>query len=298
MKKILLIYILILAGLGVLFSVLDQSSEYIIEKKVWQVNKQKMDIAKDPIAVPDQKYELVIRQYRDLMARYPDSRLTPGLYNSIGEIYGLKKDFVMARAIFAEIQVRYPDNRELKASALFETGRTYEVEGNWVKANEIYQNIIEEYPLTEVGLNVPLYIANFYRKQNDYQGTVGAYEVAIRLYSTIARVHEGTRHGLKALRNLASCYLEQKRWDEAIKELGTVLEKYATTDYLTPQSAEITVKTINITAGYKLKNYDAAIKLYEGILERNPGHPLEAYLNKVISAFNQLKEMNYHVADH
>ena len=99
------------------------------------------------------------------------------------------------------------------------------------------------------------------------------------------------------MRHLSNCYLDQNRWAEAISTLGSTLEKYSTSDYLTVKDVDLIIKTINITAAYKLKDYDVAIRLYQEIIARNPGHPLINYLHKVIDAFNQLKEKGVQVSD-
>ena len=161
----------------------------------------------------------------------------------------------------------------------------------------MYLSVIDEYPLTDVGLNTPIHIANYYRNQNDFQGAMNAYEFAIRHYSSIATTHDNTKAGLSAMRHLSNSYLDQNRWLEAITTLGIVLEKYSTSGYLTIKDVDLIIKTINITAAYQLKDYDIAISLYKKIIARNPGHPLKDYLNKVINAFNQLKEKGIQVSD-
>jgi len=126
---------------------------------------------------------------------------------------------------------------------------------------------------------------------------MSAYEFAIRHYLSISSAHANTKAGLSALRHLANCYLDQNRWEDAISTLGLILEKYSTSDYLTTKDADMVIKSINITAAYQLKDYDVAISLYEGIINQNPRHPLNDYLNKVIDAFNQLKVKGVQVSD-
>ena len=103
--------------------------------------------------------------------------------------------------------------------------------------------------------------------------------------------------GFNALRYLSNCYLEQDQWNEAIGTLGSILEIYASSGHLTVKSADMMVKTINIISAYQLKDYDVAIRLYQGILDRNPEQPLRDYLKKVVDAFNQLKEKGVQVSE-
>lgn len=296
MKKVLSVYLIILLGVFVTLSLFDQKSDYIIEKKIWRIYQQQLDIAKDPNVIPDRSFEKVIDGYKAIIQNYPNSYLIPRLHIRVGEVYMLRKDYEGARAIFYEFMKSYPDNKEAAAEALFKAGGTYETTDNWPEAYKVYQNVISEYTLTNVGLSMPVYIANYHRNQNDFQATMTAYEFAVRHYSSIASTHDNTKAGLSAMRHLANCYLDQNRWTEAISALGLILEKYTISNYLTLKDIDMVIKTINITAAYQLKDYDVAVSLYEEIVARNPEHPLKGYLNKVIDAFNQLKEKGIQVS--
>jgi len=297
MKRIVLIYLIILFGLFGILSMLDQKSDYIVEKKIWKIYKAQIDVAKDPNVVPERNFERIINEYRGIIAKYPNSRLIPGLHIRIGEIYVLRKDYEEARKIFFGLHEYYPDNKELLAEAMFQAGKTYETDDNWPEAYKVYKNIIDDFPLTDIGLSTPIYVANYYRNQNDLQGTMGAYEIAINHYKGLASAHENKSVGMRAMRHLANCYLDQNRWTEAIDTLGVILEKYSASNYLTVKNIDMIIKTINITAAYQLKDYDIAISLYQGIITRNPRHPLNDYLNRVIDAFDQLKEKGVQVSE-
>lgn len=296
MKKILSIYLIILIGIFIALSIVDRRSNYVIEREIWKIYQQQLDIAKDPAVVPSRSFEKAINGYKKIITKYPNSHFIPGVHIRIGEMHMLNKDYEGARTIFYDLIKLFPDNKEIAAEALLKIGGTYEVTGNWPKAHKVYQDIIQEYTLTDVGLTVPIHIANYYKNQNDFQATMNAYEFAIRHYSSIASTHK-TKAGLTAMRHLANSYLDQNRWSEAISTLGSILEKYTASNYLTAKDVDMLIKTINITAAYQLKDYDIAISLYQGIIARNPNHPLKNYLNRVIDAFNQLEEKGIQVSD-
>ncbi len=297
MKKILIIFVSVLAGLFIGLFLLGQRGDYTVEKKVWRLHQEYVDIAKDPAVIPDRTFDDVIAAYEKIISQYPDSNLTPGLYIRLGEIYALRKDYEKAREVLGKIVQLYPDNRELCADAIFKTGKTYELAENWVKASQIYTGIIKTYPETDTALGVPVYIAGYYRKQNDFQKTMEAYEIAIGYYNRTASEYAGEKAGLTALRLLSNCYLEQNRWQESINTLGRILEKYSTSGFLEANDVDMTIKTINIMSAYQLKDYNVAIALYQGIIDRNPELPLSSYLQKVIDAFNQLREKGVEPAD-
>ena len=296
MKKALISYLVILIGLFVLLSVLDSGGEYAAEKKVWKIQRRFSEIAKDPGSVPDLKYDEVIGELRETVNEYPDSRLVPDLYVFLGRLYAMKKDYAAAREQFRTIIRKYPDDKDASANALFSVGKTYEAGDNWTKAYGTYKSILEKYPETNVALGVPLYIARYHKGKGEAQSAVLAYDLAENYYKKIASENSGKPLGFNALRYLSNCYLEQDRWNEAIDTLGSILETYAPLGHLTVKSADMMIKTINIVSSYQLKDYNVAIRLYQGILDRNPEHPMRDYLEKIIDAFNQLKEKGVVVA--
>lgn len=296
MKKTLITYITVLVVLFVVFSVLGTKGEYAVERKVWKLHKQYADIRKDPNVIPDKTFEKIIKGYQKIIDQYPQSRLTQGIHFIIGRVYLLKKDYTTARAKFNEIVGLYPQNPETQAQAFAAVGQSYELEKNWPEAAKIYEQILKDYPLTQTGLGIPIYLANHHKNTNDYQKTMEAYERAIVHYAGVASKNADSFIEFNALRYLANCYLEQKRWTEAINTLGTILEKYADAQHMNVQTADTIIKTINVVSSYQLKDYDAAINIYKNIINKKSDHPLNAYLQKMIDAFSQLKEKGVKLA--
>ena len=296
MKKALLSYVIILVGIFVVFSLWGSQGDYAIEQKVWKIHKQYFDILKDPNVIPDKTFDQVIQGYKKIIERYPHSKMTPGLHFLIGRVHSLKKDYETARQKFQEITTIYPDKPELHAEALAAAAATYEAEKNWPQAKKTYDDILLKYPLTRTGLGIPIYIASYYKNQNDYRQTIEAYEKAVRHYQSAAQEHPDSVVEYTALRYLSNCYLDQKRWSEAVQILGKILQKYAKADYMNIKTADTIIKTINVVCSYQLKDYDVAIKIYQDIIHGDPNHSLNAYFQKMIDAFNKLKEKGVQVS--
>lgn len=296
MKKTLITYISVLVVLFIIFSIWGIKGEYAVERKVWRLHKQYADILKDPNVIPDKTFEKVIKGYQRIIDQHPKSRLTQGIRFIIGRVYLLKKDYTTARTKFNEIVALYPDNQETQAQAHAAIGQSYELEKNWPEASKTYEQVLKNYAVTPTGLGIPIYLANHYKNMNDYQRTMEAYERAIIHYSNIASQNPDSFIEYNAWRYLANCYLEQKRWSEAISTLGKILEKYADAQHMNVQTADTIIKTINVVSSYQLKDYDAAITIYKNIISKKSDHPLSAYLQKMIDAFNQLKEKGVRLA--
>lgn len=296
MKRILIAYIAILVGIFAVLSWLGRNSDYAIEQMVWKVQKEYLDIVKDPKVIPEQTYVKVIKGYQKIIDRYPNSTLTPRIRFLMGHVYFLKKDYETARKKFNELIKLYPSNKALHAEALGAVGRTYEIENDWPQAQRTYDRIMADYPDTPTGFGIPLYLANHYKEQNDYQKTMDAYDRAIKHYLSLTQSNPGSPIEYNALRYLSNCYLDQKRWREGVETLGEILQKYAKGNYMNIQTADTIIKTINAISVYQIKDYDLPVQIYQNIIQQNPDHPLNAYFQKMIDALNTLKAKSVQVS--
>ena len=289
MKKAILIYIGILTGFFVLFSLLDRNSDYAVEQMAWKVQREYIDILKDPKVVPEQTFNKVIRDYQRIIERHPNSKLTPGIRMLVGNVYHVKKDYETSREKFNEIVKLYPESKELQAQALSAIGRTYESQDNWPGARKVYDRIVADYALTRTGLGVPIYIANHYKAQNDYQKTMDAYDRAITHYNTLAAQNPDSPAEYNSLRYLSNCYLDQKRWDEAVEVLGKIAAKYGRPEHMNIRTLDIILKTINTVSVYQLKDYELPRQIYQDIITKYPDHPWKDYFQKMINTLSTLK---------
>lgn len=289
MKKIILICLGILAGVFILLSLLGRNSDYAIEQMTWKLQREYIDILKDPKVVPEQTFNKIIRDYQKIIDRHPGSRLTPGIRMLVGNVYHVKKDYETSREKFNEVIKLYPQNRELQAQAHSAIGKTYEAQDNWPGARKVYDHIVADYALTKTGLGVPIYIANHYKSQNDYQKTMDAYDRAITHYNTLAAQNPDSPAEYSSLRYLGNCYLDQKRWREAVEVFGKMADKYGRPEHMNIRSLDTLLKTINTVSVYQLKDYDLPLSIYQDIIEKNPDHPMKNYFAKMIDVLTALK---------
>ena len=290
-----LIYIGILTGVFVLFSLLGINSDYAVEQMAWKVQREYLDILKDPKIVPGQTFDKVIKDYQKIIERYPNSKLTPGIRMLVGNVYHVKKDYETSREKFNEIIKLYPQNKELQAQAHSAIGRTYEAQDNWPGARKVYDRIVADYALTRTGLGVPIHIANHYKAQNDYQKAMDAYDRAIAHYNTLAAQNPDSPAEYSSLRYLGNCYLDQKRWREAVEVFGKVTDKYGRPEHMNIRTLDTILKTINTVSVYQLKNYEFPLQIYQDIIAKNPNHPWKSYFQKMIDTLSTLKAKSVQV---
>lgn len=289
MKKTILILLAVWVGLYFVLSFLD-SSDYAMEKKLWYAQKQFELLSRDPKAVPDQNFDDLIRQYEKIIKQYPTAPLTPNIYTKIGNIYILRKDYIKARANYQEVLKRYPKKDSLCAEALLQIGNSYAAEQKIETAVKTYQEVQARYPLTLIGLNMPLYISDFYTQRKDLTEAANVLKSAVLYYQSLAKDHPNSEIEFEARWLLGTTYFMQQRWEQGIQTLGELLDDFAKTQYLNPRNAENIVKTINTISVLNLKNYDFPVNLYKNFIKKNPKHPLNNYLENHIKGLQFINE--------
>jgi len=291
MKKIITTFCLVLVGLFIFLSLLD-SGEFAMEKKLWYAQKQYEALARDPKAVPDKSFQELADRYAAIIKRYPDASLTPKVYIKIGKIYLMKKDYGKARASYQEILKRYSKNDALCAEAILNVGDSYSIEGRNEQALREYQSVLERYPLTTIGINMPLYLADFHLRNKNAEESAAALRMAIGFYQKVAKENPNTPLEFEARWLLATTYLAQQKWETGVRSFGDILSDFSQSKALTPQVAMTIIKNINTISVSNLKNFDLPVEIYTNFIEKNPKHPLNGYLDYAVKVLTELKTKN------
>ncbi len=289
MKKISLILLLILIFIFLTLSLVDKS-DYMIHKRLWYIQKQFDQVARDPNVVPDEKFKHLVQQYHRIIKQYPHSQKAARVHLQIARVYLLQKQNTSARNTLFEVIKKYPQDSELSAEAFFIIGQIYEEEGNWPEALKYYEKIQNEYALSTIGLSIPLFLAQSYLKRNEPVKAGASFEKALNFYRRIAAEHPNSDLGFNSLRFMATTNFSLEQWREGIQDLGRVLDEYSQEPYLNPQRAHLILRTISQISIIKLKDYDLAIGIYEKFVFEHPQHPLIPRIQEMIKNLKILQE--------
>jgi len=292
MKKTLQICVVILVGIFVLLTVLDYKGEYASQKELWKINKYFVEIAQDPNAAPSASFDKAAAQFNSYLKKFPNSSSTPIAHILLGRAHLLKKDYNKAREIYEEIVVKYKDRPEIAVQAVAEIGRSYADQGDIDGVMRVYDRIVADFPLTDLGLRTPLLKAKYYFDHNELQKASEAFSSAIVYYKQLIVKHPDSDIEYSALRLIASCYLAQERWEEAINVFSEMLLDFADPRYLNAQRAQTALNTINTISIVKLENYDLPIGIYQKFITKYPEHPITPTLEGMIKSFEVLKQKN------
>ncbi len=291
MKKTLLILMGALVVIYVALTLVDTKTEYVLEKKLWRIQKDFSAIAQDPKAAPDNQYDATIAKYRKLIKEYPQARLAPQMYFQIGRLQEMRKNFDAARIVFKEASDAFKDNASIVSDAMYRVGLSFEQEGKIADAVSIYREIGKTFPKTRVGFSMPLYVASVYRRLGDPVRQNQALAEAEDFYRKIlTETEDVSLSQLEVLRSLATTLLGQQKWNGAYQVLERTLLTFARSPNLRPQAAGGIVRTLSVIGVAQLKDMPRVLQTFAVFKEQNPEHPLNGYLEQVKASLEQLKE--------
>ena len=292
MKKSIIIYLSILIGVFIVLNLFDIRGEYAAEKAMWRINQKFSRITKDPDSIPEAEFNSVIKNYLAFKNKYSYSKLAPIAHVLAARVYLVKKDYVKARGVYEEIAKTYKNNPNICAQAIFEIGESYNRENNFQNMVAALKRLIKEYPLTDLGFQAPISLAELCIKKGDLELGQQYLNEAIFHYNALILKYKEPYVVFNAKRSTVICYMALKQWNKALDILSEILIKFPETKYLNPQRADKIISSINMIAITKLKNYDLPIGIYQDFVNKYPKHPYRNALEAMIKSLKLLKEKN------
>jgi len=241
------------------------NDEYAIEKKYWKAKRQADKILSNPHASPPNELERTVYSLNKFSENFPKSNLGIDADFSIAYLYMVKENYDLGRAQLKKIIQKYQKSKELVAQALFLIGNSYELQDKWPSALEQYKTIMQDYPETKRGLEVPIYITEHYKIKYEPDKMMSALGEAISYYKAMAAKYPVTPLSFKMDMLVAQCYSEMKDWQGAVNTLNAML-----TTYNGKVSFEGILLNLASIYSQKLNNPAKAIEILEVLLKEYP----------------------------
>ena len=217
-------------------------------------------------ATPEQ-YAEAIRNFEQVTQKAAGTAWAARAHVAIGSLYALQKQYANARQAFGLAIQNYNQYRTLCQSARYAIAKTYEAEQQWDEAVKLYEEIADYYPLTQMGLEAPLYIAAGYTKHQETELAAKAYESAAHRYAKLIPDLPTPEAALTVKGYLVLAYQQIGEWDDAV----TLLEEMESA----PQQVNRPLVLLSLGSIYQAKRGDAAKAqaLYTKLAEEFPDHP-------------------------
>jgi len=241
--------------------------EYRLERMYYYANKDYMEILKNPFQTNKDQIDDVIAEFDRIININPEWDGIGNVRYAIAHLYFLKRDFGKAKAKFKKIISDFPYQIGMCIQAKFFIGVCYEQEGKWDKALATFEKIMKDYPLAQLSIELPHYIAQYYQRHKKYHQAEDILRNAITNYESMISTYPYERKLIIVLEDvILHTYKELDDWDGVINTLQKIAIKYHKTD----RGAEALYR---LAKTYESKNkIEKAIELYKQFIKDYPKH--------------------------
>lgn len=283
MKRTLIILSSILIAVFIALSILSSGGTYDAEKLLYGALRAGKKIMANPDVVPPSVAIYIEKNLRHIVRNYPGTSVAETARMKIAEFYVLTKHYDKAIEALDDIIYSSEKNMPKLSHALFLKGNVYEKKNQWFKALAVYRTLRDRCEDTALGLQIPLYVADYYTKNSMAAEAIGAYNDAASFYKRVSREKRGTIAGYRASNYLASSYMNLKRFDDAGRVVEEIMNSYPSTASYTqhlPSVEYIFVK--------QLKEPKKALEIYKRVQQKTKNARLQAVLKKKISELEKI----------
>lgn len=285
MKKIIIVMLSVLVAMYIILSVVTSGSEYAAEKLFYRAMKMNGKISANPDVAPPRLLAYVENNFKAVLAKYPKSEVARTAGITLTEFYIVNKRYEDALSR-ADLMIKaYDKNPTVLSAAYFLKGRAYEKQDKWPAALKEYKKLRDDYTNTELGMQMPLYIAKYYADNGKDADSRQAYNDAAAFYKRLEKENSGKGLGYVSNMLLLQAYMGVKNYEEAGNVIEETIDKYrsgTTLRQLLPQVENIIVK--------ELKRPDKAIGIYKNIKVNTKDEKLIKFLDKKIKLLEKEKQ--------
>ncbi|MFH1624325.1 MAG: outer membrane protein assembly factor BamD [Pseudomonadota bacterium] len=173
----------------------------------------------------------------------------------------------------------FHEPRSDTVQGLFYDGLDYFEEGNYRKAREAFQELRDRYPLSKYSIVAELRIADCYYYSKEYTEAIFQYEEFLKLHPTNPVIpYVIFQMGMANFDQILSIDRDQTFTKEAVKQFEYLISRYPSSTYAAAAQEKLAICKERLSEHefyvghlyFKRKKYKAALRRFEGILEKFP----------------------------
>ncbi len=284
MKKIILLLVAILIGLYIVLAILGSKGEYAAEKMYYDAGRVAEKIAANPDVVPPKSIDYIEKKLKTLLQKFPTSETARVVDIKLAEFYISLKKYDLAITQLDAVIKKHAKNKTMLSMAYFLKGLAYERQEKWADALKQYEIVRDSYAETQVGLQVPVYIGNYYMAKGREADARQAYGEAIQFYKKLEEENSGKPLGYMASLYVIQAYMRADNFEAAAVEIEKDLDKY-----YSPMTLVQLLPLVEHIIVVKLNDPEKAIAIYRSILAKSKDQKLNIALEKRIKALSEKK---------
>jgi len=176
--------------------------------------------------------EEALREYEEVRASLTgrDTLLRPTIMFNEALVHLHQKRYSEVRRIIGILKADYRGYFDNTPDAQFAAARSFELEGNWDRAETEYKFLIENYQGTEQSMGAYLYLIHKYKEMGRKLEAERMEERAESDFNRLAATRPGTMAEAHALSHRAELYQRRNEWQRAVRLLTETFDKFPTTE--------------------------------------------------------------------
>ncbi len=243
------------------------SKNYQGERLFWKASQQSAVVLRDPSKADAEEFRRAIAAYERVTQEARGLAWGARAHMAIGSLHAVRQQPEEARKAYEQVVTYYDEFDDLALAARLAIAKTYEAEQRFERALDWYHQIIAFHPWTRTGLETPLYIAQYYTRQDKAQRAQIAYEHAADMYRK--RVNDAPSQQLRNAVNayLAMTYQQLKDWPRAAEALEALAQQ--------PEGVDRAAVLLRLGTLYeRLNRPEKSVEAYAALVKDFPDHPL------------------------
>jgi len=177
------------------------------------------------------QFNRALEIYNDVLSRLQgqDTLLIPQVQQKIAMVNMEQGKYSEARRKLADIKKNYPQFFATQPMAQLAVCRSFELGGNWKRAEIEYNVLIEKYRGSDEAMSSYLYVADHLKEVGREAEAKRWYANAEEYYKQLAATGAGTLLEAKAFTYQADLYRQLGDWSKAVKMLEKVYNRFPST---------------------------------------------------------------------
>ncbi|MFC1593286.1 tetratricopeptide repeat protein [Candidatus Omnitrophota bacterium] len=246
------------------------------EKLFWKAKKTAKEVVKDKTKdeLDTEDYDKIIASYNQVTEKVPLSSVAAQSHFAIAQLYASQGEYSQAQKELRKVTQNFSSNSSFSSRAQFTIGNLYEYQGDWENALLEYEKVINLYPVSDLGLKTPLYIAQHYQRDKDFVRAQKAYAKAIRNYEKMLSEFYGTSVVPVIMDHIALAYLSQGKWNETLDIWSDIASEHSQS----PLAEKALLATAEVYSR-QIKDLEKAIQAYEDFIKQYPDSKITKQIN-------------------
>ncbi len=277
MRKIIIGPIIILVAIYAVLTLVSSKGEYVAEKLFYKATKAYNKIQINPDVAPPKMLASVERDLKTVIKKYPKTKPAKVAYITLAEIYLKDKKYDESIKVLDAFISSEDKNIALLSRAYFLKGTAYEKQDKWDKALKEFTTLKDKYINTPLGLQVPIYIAQYYKRNDKFAEAEKELNNAVVFYQNLEKENRGTILGYSSSSFLVQAYMGLEKYEEAGEVVKDTIINYPSQMTLVQQLPLIEliyIKTLNTP--------EKAIEIYKYIIGKTKDDKLIKFLENKI----------------